>query len=88
MIRHSLPHPAPEVPLEDIQKCAYYLWLQAGRPTGRDVEFWDSARERLRHAAQIAHSPAVLSVRLRAIGQKVRTAGQDARSSPGRYRLV
>ena len=84
MIRHPVPHPTPEVPLEDIQKCAYYLWLEAGRPAGRDLEFWDTARERLRHAAQVAQPAAGAPDRAR---QKVRTAGQEARSTPGRNRL-
>ena len=87
MIRHPLPHPAPEVPLEEIQKCAYYLWLEAGRPPGRDLEFWDSARARLRHAAQITHPAAVPSSRCPPARQKVRTAGQEARSYPDRNRL-
>ena len=87
MIRHPLPHPAPEVPLEEIQKCAYYLWLEAGRPPGRDLEFWDAARERLRHAAPVTHPAAVPPTRPFRGGQKVRTAGQEARSYPGRNRL-
>ncbi len=87
MIRHPLPHPSPEVPLEDIQKCAYYLWLEAGRPVGRDLEFWDSARERLRHAA-LTHPSAVPPGPRRIARQDVRTAGQEARSSVGRNRLV
>lgn len=87
MIRHPLPHPSPEVPLEHIQKCAYYLWLEAGRPAGRDLEFWDSARERLRHAAQIAHPANIPSSRPRPDRQEVRTAGQEARSYPRRNRL-
>jgi hypothetical protein len=80
MIRHPISAPAFEIPEEDIQKCAYHLWLEAGRPAGRDLEFWDAARERLRHAAQTTHSTASPSSRRHATGQKVRTAGQEARS--------
>jgi hypothetical protein len=28
-----------------IEECAYHLWEKAGRPDGRDLEFWDQARE-------------------------------------------
>lgn len=28
-----------------IKRHAYQLWEEAGRPTGRDDEFWDKARE-------------------------------------------
>lgn len=45
-------HPTPAVaePSErEIQHAAYFLWEAAGRPAGRDQEFWFAARERLRH---------------------------------------
>jgi hypothetical protein len=38
---------------KDIQHAAYFLWEEAGRPEGRDQEFWFAARERLRHTAPI-----------------------------------
>lgn len=46
--------PVPPIELPDpteaeIQKEAYYLWIENGRPEGRDLEFWDAARELLRH---------------------------------------
>lgn len=47
-------HPTPAVtePSEmEIQHAAYFLWEAAGRPAGRDQEFWFAARERLRHRA-------------------------------------
>jgi hypothetical protein len=48
----------PAAPSEgEIQKEAYYLWLENGRPEGRDVEFWHAARELLRHR----HGPATHS---------------------------
>lgn len=31
----------------DIEKTAYYLWEQAGRPAGRDHEFWTLAEQQL-----------------------------------------
>lgn len=43
-------HP-PEPAEKDIQHAAYFLWEEAGRPKGRDQEFWFAARERLRHTA-------------------------------------
>lgn len=32
-----------------IQHAAYLLWIEAGRPKGRDQEHWFAAREMLRH---------------------------------------
>jgi DUF2934 family protein len=32
---------------EQIQKRAYELWEKAGRPEGREEEFWERARESL-----------------------------------------
>ena len=31
--------------LEPIRVRAYFLWEQAGRPEGGDLEFWDQARK-------------------------------------------
>lgn len=45
-------HP-PEPAEKDIQHAAYFLWEEAGRPEGRDQEFWFAARERLRHTAPV-----------------------------------
>lgn len=33
---------------QDISDRAYHLWLERGRPHGRDVEFWHEAEQRLR----------------------------------------
>lgn len=41
----------PEPSEGDIQKAAYFLWQERGRPEGRDVETWLEAREKLRHRA-------------------------------------
>jgi hypothetical protein len=38
---------------KEIQNAAYFLWEEAGRPVGRDQEFWFTARERLRHTAPV-----------------------------------
>lgn len=38
---------------KDIRHAAYFLWEEAGRPGGRDREFWFAARERLRHTAPV-----------------------------------
>jgi len=32
-----------------IQHAAYLLWIEAGRPEGRDLEHWHAARELLCH---------------------------------------
>jgi hypothetical protein len=39
--------PATEMLEEGIRKCAYHLWEASGRPHGRDLEFWERAREQL-----------------------------------------
>lgn len=33
----------------EIQHAAYLLWIEEGRPEGRDVEHWHAAREMLCH---------------------------------------
>ena len=33
--------------LEPIRLRAYYLWEQAGRPDGGDLNFWDEARQQI-----------------------------------------
>ncbi len=43
----------------DIQHAAYFLWEAAGRPEGRDQEFWFTAKERLRHRAPVHKLPRV-----------------------------
>lgn len=43
-------HHTTSVPTEqEIQHAAYLLWIEAGRPAGRDLEFWHAAREMLLH---------------------------------------
>jgi len=39
----------PEPTEGEIQKEAYFLWLEEGRPEGSDVENWHAAKELLRH---------------------------------------
>lgn len=34
---------------EEIQHAAYLIWVKEGRPDGRDLEHWHTARERLGH---------------------------------------
>lgn len=47
--------PTPPIELHEpteaeIQKEAYYLWIENGRPEGHDHEIWHTARAILRHA--------------------------------------
>lgn len=48
-------HPArppggrPEPTEGEIQHGAYFLWEELDRPSGRDLDIWLAARERLRH---------------------------------------
>lgn len=45
-------------PLEAaIQHVAHFLWLEEGRPAGRDLDLWLRAREILRHRATLAAPP-------------------------------
>ena len=37
---------------EQIRKRAFELWEQAGKPEGRDDEFWDQARRELQGAEE------------------------------------
>ena len=58
---HSLPHFEPAE--ADIQRCAYFLWLEEGRPDGQDLAIWLTAKELLRHRAashrkELAQRPA------------------------------
>lgn len=87
MIRHPVPTPRFEIPEEDIRKCAYYLWLEAGRPAGRDLEFWHAARERLGHSPHLHRPHLERPAPGRRPGQKVRKSGQEARSGAARIPL-
>ena len=42
-------HSATEPTEQEIQHAAYLLWIEEGRPAGRDLEFWHAARELLVH---------------------------------------
>jgi len=46
------PSPQNEAPSahEQIAGLAYHLWEQAGRPDGRDVEFWTQAESQAKQA--------------------------------------
>ena len=49
-MHHCKNTPVPSEPTEaDIQHEAYLLWIEEGRPEGRDEEHWFAARELLRH---------------------------------------
>jgi len=78
MIRHPLTPVPPEIPAEEIRVRAYHLWLAAGRPEGRDWEFWFRAR------TQLLRRRAAAAFWRR---QNVRTTGQDARRYGGAGRL-
>lgn len=38
--------------LEPIRVRAYFLWEQAGRPEGGDLNFWDEARRQVEREAE------------------------------------
>ncbi len=35
---------------QEIRECAHRLWEQAGKPEGREEEFWHAAEQELRNA--------------------------------------
>lgn len=48
-ISTSLPPPVPSPTESEIQHAAYLLWLEDGRPEGRDVDHWLAAKQLLCH---------------------------------------
>jgi hypothetical protein len=40
---------APEPTEAEIQHAAYLIWVEEGRPEGRELEHWMAAKELLRH---------------------------------------
>ena len=42
----AIPHEPTE---QEIQHAAYLLWIENGRPEGRDLEHWLAAKEMLCH---------------------------------------
>jgi hypothetical protein len=47
MKRKTIAHYAPTE--SEIQHAAYLLWIEDGRPDGRDLEHWLAAKEMLTH---------------------------------------
>ena len=43
---------------ETIARAAYLEWIRAGKPTGRDLEFWLKAEEKVRHSNTARPLPA------------------------------
>jgi hypothetical protein len=39
-----------EITEQEIRECAHRLWEQAGKPEGREDEFWHAAEQELRNA--------------------------------------
>lgn len=55
-MKPTKPTPVRFEPAEaDIQKCAYFLWKEAGGVPGHEVDFWLAAKERLRHRPHEPH---------------------------------
>lgn len=42
-------HPRREPTEAEIQHAAYLIWLEDGRPSGKDLEHWLTAKELLMH---------------------------------------
>lgn len=47
MRKSITPNPGPTE--AEIQHVAYRLWIEEGRPQGRDMDHWLAAKELLRH---------------------------------------
>jgi hypothetical protein len=45
----KIPTPKHEPTEAEIQHAAYLLWIENGRPEGRDLEHWMAAKEMLCH---------------------------------------
>ena len=60
--------PMPEPTESDIQHAAYLLWIENGRPEGRDLDHWLAAKELLchRHGRSPAPAPRRTRVSVRA----------------------
>ena len=39
----------PDPTEQEIRECAHRLWEQAGKPEGREHEFWQAAEQELRN---------------------------------------
>ena len=79
--KNNQPHVA--LNQEEVAACAYLAWEKAGRPKGRDLDFWLEAEMQLRVTRQQAEvlqrtEPAILSVPKRS-----RTGGVRRASRPG-----
>jgi hypothetical protein len=74
MLLHLPSIPVPQPAEGDIRRTAYRLWEAAGRPPGRDLEFWFAARARLGRAA-----PALWRYLPRVAGSTARNAQPGTR---------
>jgi hypothetical protein len=50
---HATDPPHREPTHDEIALCAMTIWVEEGRPQGRDLEHWLLAEARLRHALQV-----------------------------------
>jgi hypothetical protein len=48
-MKHHKPHVPAEPTEAEIQHAAYLLWIENGRPEGRDLDHWLAAKEMLCH---------------------------------------
>lgn len=47
----------------EVRTLAYHLWIEAGQPVGRDLDFWLEAERRLTGSSVAADSPAPAKTR-------------------------
>jgi len=47
----------------EVRELAYHLWVEAGKPAGRDLDFWLAAEQRLTGSAIAVEPPAPAKTR-------------------------
>lgn len=57
-MKTTVPFSTVEPSEQEIQHAAYLLWLENGRPEGRDMDHWLAAKELLVHRHARATKPA------------------------------
>jgi hypothetical protein len=64
-----------------VSRLAYELWEMAGRPTGRDLEFWLAAEGKLREKVTPVTEPAIKVAATQPAVEKVTKTSKAARGT-------
>lgn len=71
---------AVQIPEDHIRTAAFYMWLEEGRPEGRDRDHWEAARDRLMADAAPKPKARRKTAGTRAAKPKAATAAKSPRS--------